>query len=80
MTLSLRQDGSTLTGTYTFKDEGESGSAPIRGNVSGRNFRFTGNDGTDEASFVGTVAEDCRTLSATMSAAGESVTVTFRRR
>ncbi len=81
-TLSLRQDGSTVTGTYAirFVAGGVPESAPVSGTVSGRNLRLTVPSGTDQATFVGTVAEDCRTLSATMSLAGQTLTQTFRRR
>ncbi len=80
--LSLRQDGSTVTGTYAirFVAGGVPESAPARGTVSGRSLRFTVPSGTDQASFVGTVAEDCRTLSVTMSLAGKTLTQAFRRR
>lgn len=81
MTLSLTQREGGVQGTLSIADaEVGSGSAPVRGSVSGTSVRITASNPDGEMVIAGSVAADCRTLNMTMSLEGESHPVTFRRK
>ncbi len=84
MIFSLRQTGTSLSGTITVNDPSlgtyGSGSSSARGSVSGRDVRITATNADGEMTLSGTVSADCRSFTVSMTLEGESMTMTFRRR
>lgn len=78
--LDLRQSGSDLSGIWTIRDEGETGSANVSGRVSGRNLSLSVTMEGETQQFRAVLSEDCRTLRLTLEYGGENITVTLTRR
>ena len=81
MTLRLQQEGGRVSGTLMFRDpDGETGTGPVEGTVSGRSVSLSVTAEGETSTFSGALSEDCRSLRLTMTMFGETITIPLTRR